>query len=449
MTTRIYRQGVEVAAGASSGHSGDVRLRQVGLEVMARPTPSVDALALPAGVVEAFVHNWGGEVSMETAYQTSVNNSSDNVAEERRALQDRPTRTLEISWNGMDRDSLDRILVVIKKMTENQWVVPLYQDQVYLTQAYTDAPANNNLYCNFQDRRIHIGGRLAIMQFAGNYIPENVAYVTVARKHRDYLILDSNVGFDLTVGNTIVLPCMDVEYVLEPAITYTTDRVGEVKLTLQEVAGPSALVPSWHGLPDGWDVYQDLPIFDPAHDWSTSLQATYRKQGSQRDLGRGIITNLRGDRPRLEVSWVLSLDREEAFKVIRFFDSRMGRALPFFTIDPEDLWDPIASTTSTLDISAQGTFSDLGYFDYVGLRMQDGSKIIRGVDSIDDHSTFWRINLSENFSTAPSVSDIVGVARARKSRFSKDTMEERWVTDDWCRLSLSTIELLEEKEIGE
>jgi len=87
-------------------------------------------------------------------------------------------------------------------------------------------------------------------------------------------------------------------------------------------------------------------------------------------------------------------------------------------------------------------------FDYVGLRLSDGTRVVREVDSITIGAD-WKISVSSNFPAGINVSDIVDVTRARKSRFHTDVFKETWDTDDLATIQIETIELLEEKEITE
>jgi len=428
----------------------DFRLARIGMEVLSRPIPLVYAKSLATGVVEAFVHNWSGEVNMDTAYQTSVSASADNVSEERRAKADRPRRTLDLTWQSMGKTSLDRMLVVLRKMADDQWSIPLYQDPIFLDAGYTDAPGNKTLTCTYTDRRVFVGGRVCIMVFGGDYQPTTVYFKTVEEKADTGLILDENVGQDLTVRKTIIFPCIDVQYLMDPSLEYITDRYARVALTVDEIYGDSALPPMQIGVPRGFYAYDDIPIFDPDHDWSVSRRINYVREGSVSAQGRGEVHDLQGDHARLETSWRIAGERSTVFDILRFFDWARGMLRAFWTIDPEAIWAPKALALSYVEVSPQGDSDDFQLdFDYVGLRMSDGTKIVRPVSGFNILGDSWRINVSANFPSGLDVSDIQGVARARKSRFSSDSISESWRCDDWGIIDLKTIELLEEKEITE
>jgi hypothetical protein len=143
-------------------------------------------------------------------------------------------------------------------------------------------------------------------------------------------------------------------------------------------------------------------------------------------------------------------DRSTLFSILRFFDWARGRLRAFWTIDPETIWTASALALSYVEVTPLGDSDDFQLdFDYVGLRMQDGTKIVRPVSSFTITPSAWRINVSTNFPGGLDVSDITGVARARKSRFASDSISESWVCDDWGAVDFRTIELLEEKEITE
>jgi hypothetical protein len=421
-------------------------LHKFSMEVLATPFPLASAATLPSGVTDLFVHNWATDLSMETAYSTAVAGSNDNDVEERRGLLSRPHRTATVVWAGLTKERLAALLPTLRKMTDSQWVCPLYQDQVYLDQEFTSG--GTILYCQPQQRRVHIGGRVAIIAFTGNYYPSNVAYRTVAAKQASYITVDSAVNFDLVPGKALILPCMDVEYTMEPSINLHTDQTATVTLELQEIVGASALPPSWVGLPDGFDTYDGLPIFDPSHDWSVDRRVTYKRSGSQSQMGRGVVTDLRGDHARLLTFWSLGMQRSDAWGIINFFDSRMGRLIPFWTIDPETIWTCNGVGTGYVDVEPLGDSTDFqDDFTHVGLRLADGTKIVRPVSSFVITGNYWRVQVSTNFPSGLSVSDVQGVARARKSRFNSDALTETWRTDDWATIQIETIELLDDKEI--
>lgn len=428
----------------------DFRLARLGMEVLSRPVPLVYAKTLASGVVESFVHNWAGQVTMETAYQTVISSSQENSSEERRGLVDRPRRILSYIWQGMSKAATDRLLVVLRKMATNQWCIPLYQDPIYLDANYTDGPSNLTLTCTYTNRRVFVGGRVCIMAFNGDYQPTAAYFKKVDEKSDTGLVLDDNVGQDLTKSKTIIYPCIDVQYLLNPTLSYRTDRYPIIEMTLEEIYGPSALPPTQIGVPRGFYTYDNVPIFDPSHDWSASRVVSYQRDGKVFSQGRGDIFDLSGDHARLITNWSVAGDRSTLFNALRFFDWARGRLRAFWTIDPETLWTASALATSYVEVEPLGDSDDFQLdFDHVGIRMKDGTKIVRPVGSFTITPSAWRINVSSNFPSGLSVSDVLGVARARKSRFMSDAISEEWTCDDWGSVALDTIELLEEKEITE
>ena len=86
--------------------------------------------------------------------------------------------------------------------------------------------------------------------------------------------------------------------------------------------------------------------------------------------------------------------------------------------------------------------------DYDWIVMNDGTIYLRQINTVQDQGGTWRLTLVGG-QTMPTVdvSQIQRFARARLSRFDRDSMTERWASTEVCRLSISTVEVQQEKEV--
>jgi len=386
----------------------------------------------PAWNLYGLHHNWETSCSLETAFETTVTSAADSVKEERRSLLGHPARTMDFNWRGLTREKLHKLLVHLRNISSGYWVAPLYPDQILLAQNYT---SGTTIYAPTTDRRFFEGGRVLVLADDGTFDWAEISSVL-----EDRLVLKSALANSYPASRTSIFPCLDVEPLMLADASFITGRVADLSLTVQEIIGPNTL-PGQVGVPDGFDTFQDLPILDFEHNWIEALSASFSREGSLDTLGRGRVFHLRGSRPRLILNPSLLLQRADAMQMIRLFEGRKGRALPFWQLDPEDVWEVLSRDSGGLNIEPQGEFEDFeDSFDFLGIRDVNGKVHVREVLSLTDYTTYWRVSVSP---AMPS-EQIVSVARARLTRFNTDALGEEWVSTEVLRAGFETIELLEE-----
>lgn len=464
-TARVQRQGVEVLAKtpakvgvfrqeaeAAFDDAGTppVRVQRQGIEILARvgvppPTP----LAYPAGL-DLFLHNWANELRLETSYLTDVTRSPSTLAEERRALLERPGRLLSVRWTRGERDELDRLLVTLRRFTKANLKVPLYMDAVLIS---GDSPTlQTEITCDPRFRRYFNGAQVAVIPVGKTFLqPVDIDLYTLAKVLPDRLETTLNLSQLYTAGDFLVVPLIDLELELQPGVTFLNDDTADVTLELAEIIGKSALPPSFTGgVPDGWNTQLGLPVFEIAPNWANGVRAAYRRYGQTRREGRKDVRIPDGPRYVQEQQHDLLLDRPDFWRVLQFFDSRRGRMGAFWEIDQEALWTVTDTDPQFIDVSPFGDFNDFvaDFTEHAGIVMEDGTVHIREINTIQDVTGSWRLSLVQgNDLPAIDVSQIARFSRARIKRFQSDALEERWSTTDTVRISLLTVEVLNEKEI--
>lgn len=457
---QIHRQGTRVAAKSSTDNAqAAVEVYQYGVEALGRQLPVAGSpLNMPAWQTAAgagihkgiFLHNWISKFQIHTRYETSISVSSENRAEERVGLLYKPYRTITIHWTELDRESLDVLLFSLRGMASGSWVCPLFGDQIELDQDFiAGAGSPYKLYCKPLQRRFPQMIRIAVVGLDWRGDIEWVHYTQELNRYGDRIEISTDLPQNAYAGRTLIFPCLDVEASARTQISYVTALVANVGHTTSEVIGDSALPPSWTGVAGGFGSYAGLPIFAPPHNWVHSRDISYGMEGSLFKQGRGKIMDLRGDHPRVTIKFNLQLGREDAYRMINFFDSRLGRLLPFWTIDAENIWKVTNLSASFIDIEAVGDYDTMQEdFAYVGLKMEGAESHVRPVASFENNGDTWRILLSDTLPIGLSVNDVVYCSRARTSRFLKDTLSEVWETDALCNIMIQTIEVLEEGEVS-
>jgi len=401
-------------------------------------------LAAPDWNLAIPLHNWLNTVQVETSFQTVITSAADSVSEERRALLGYPGRIVSFSWTGLSRSALNKILINLRNISSGTWVAPLYPDQAPLTVAYA---SGTTLYCSTLLRRFFAGGRVVVLGLGTSGEVDHFEFQTIDSVADAHLVLDGELSNTYSVGRTLIMPCIDVMAVLDPQIDFHTRRAGSVNIVAQEVVGPS-LLPGWEGVPSGFSTFQDIPILHIEHNWVQDLSTTFLREGSHEALGRGMVTHLRGDRARVSQTVSVLMEREDALGLLRFFECRLGRTLPFWMPDPENVWDPLALGASSINIEPEGEFEDFeADLEYVAIRDINGDVTVREVDEIVDNSTYWTVSFTSALPVGLLLANISSVARARLVRFDSDAMEETWHTDETMETQFSVIELLEEGEV--
>jgi len=371
-------------------------------------------------------------------------------AESRRGLVLKPDRTMRLVWQMDDDERLDRLYVMLRKLTDERLAIPLYCDQRELDAAYTSA--DDTVFFDTTKGRWAFGARVVIVQFdyAGQY--DSHSFHIIDDMEDDRLVFDATLGVNVA-AQSIILPMMDCEVELEAEIVHATGKNAKVTLEVSEVQGASALPPVKADFPSDAQVFDDAPIFDIDPDWSQGIKKGRKRAGKSYSQGRGQRVLTEGDRSREMHDIVLVGDREEMWRVIEFFDTRRGMLRSFWFTDFEFIWN-------TAEIDASGNFigvSELGDLDdfkaelegeWIGLVMADGSVYVREVTTVQQVLTVYRCTVTPALPAGLDASDAVRVARARRTRFASDEMDEVWKHTGLMKTRLRFIEVLEEKDVA-
>ena len=449
-TTRMV---LEVGAEAGLASAEPVDVTRITGQLASRSGASrVVPLALPTDFVDFFLHNWASRVEMETSYLTDVTASVDELAEERRGLVIRPTRTLKLRWTFGTRETLDRAYVQIRRLTAERFPAPLVQDYTMLT-----APVANldtTLSFDTTQGRFFLGQRIAIQEIDVNWCPVGAPlFYEIDTLQSGQVGLSGTAGVILTdITKYLVFPMIDCEIVLEPEISYPQDQVGTIELTVQEVEGPSAL-PGWAAdTPDGFLEHDGDPIFSLLPDWSSGHVAGWNRAAVQYERGRARRIIPRGSRYRATQKFRVNGDRDDMIPYIKFMDSRRGRLRPYWLIDQETIWNVVGLDGKGgifVEIDPLGDFEDFDPlqdgtdFGAIGIEMADGTMYVRDAVTFQDILAGWRVTVSPGLPTTLDVNQVVRVARARRHRNVSDSYTETWTVTNYMTTDFDAIEILD------
>lgn len=447
MALRIHRQGAEVGVVQAAQADVPLNLFRIGIEVLGAEPAIVVPPTVPSSL-KIFLQNWSRNVTVGTLWQTDVKASHGSVREARKGLATKPQRSVSIRWTSTSPGELDELVPAVKRMTAEEVMVPIMSDHTELDVSVGGVPVDR-VTCNTVDKRFYPDAVVAVadLDAQGHYTGTFITRI-IASRTEDELVFTSTVS-NLTAGQVLILPLINTQVLLEPKFSYQTNHVAHADLTLQEVFGPSALPPLETGNPASFAIFDGLPVFDMEPDWGTPVPVGFRREGSKVKSGRSSYIETRGARHRYALDYKFKFERADAFRFLRFFDSRGGRLQAFWQVDQEDVWT-IASQSNgdtEVNITAIGSFTDFqAEFGHIGIVMNDGTVHVGAVSNIDDETTTWEVTLT---AALPSLdlTQVRRVARARRVRFTRDNVTERWTTDNVCAIDVSTIELLDEKDV--
>jgi len=458
----VTRLDSEVAILAKEASTDDVRVTRLSWEALAHRSASgrIEPLALADGI-EVFLHNWVDEAVLSTRYMTDVSVSPNSGAESRRGLMLKPERTLSLLWQIHANDStllnrFDRLLVMLRKLTDERIAVPLYMDQRELAAAYSLSAST--VFLNTSQGRWFTGARVVIVQlnYQGGY--GSHSFHIIESMEDDRLNFEDPIGVNVAAGS-LIIPMIDCEVILEAKGKYETARNIAVKLELMEVAGASQLPPVRSDTPAETPTHDDIPIFDYDPDWVGGIEKGRVRDGQK--YGQGITSRVYRAATRskewhkLDMTGLRSCSsapRDDIWRVVEFFDSRRGRLRTFWHIDQEQLWtvDGIDAGGAFVGIDQFGDFSDFEAElegGWIGLVMSDGTFYVREAVTVQQVLTVYRITVNPALPAGLNAADVVRVARARRSRFDKDELEEHWKHTGYMATNVEIIETLEETDV--
>jgi hypothetical protein len=444
----VTRLDSEIAALRTPLTSGFARISRQTAEVIARQGSGTTVVPLPlAAGIEVFLHNWVNALTLHTRYVTDVTISASTGAESRRGLVLKPERAISFVWEMDDKDRLDRLLVMLRKLTDEPVAVPLYCDQKELNAAYSSL--DTTVLVDTTKGRWFLGARIVIIQFGagGQYLTHS--FHLVQTKSASSLTFTAPLGIAV-LSNAIIMPMMDCDITLEAKMKKETDCLGRVELDLAEIFGASQLPAVKADFPTNAQFFGQYPIFTVEPDWINGIEVGRDRAGKTVRRGRSEIVSTSAARSRQTHELFLSGDRDDMWPVVEFFDTRRGRLRNFILVDKEYIWtvSDFDVTGDFVGINEQGDFLDfeaelLGGM--IGIVMKDGTVYVRDVITTQQILTVFRVTVDPPLPSGLLAANVDHVARARHTRFNSDEMVEEWLHPCYMSTDLSFIETLEEK----
>lgn len=406
------------------------------------PSDAVSLWSLHA----AFKNEWAVKVEVASSFDT-VDSSPISAAETRRVLAPKPVREVKNTFTAYEPSEVLDLKMLSVRRSHASSLTPLLCDAAPLQSAASSG--SPTLVLDPSMRRFHEGKRV-ILYYPGTTPKTSLFELGVIDSvGASSITLTENLTNTFPAGSAVV-PVIESQVDLNQTGSVLTDRLVSLKITGQENVGPVGLpAASTPGqTPSFCDEYLGFPIFNLTINWNEDIPWGVIRRGTidgDRTYGIPVVYGSRG-----EVTYDLPLigrDREEAWNIIQFWDSRAGKTYPFWLASPTT--DHVVSSlsdSSTIIVEAAGEEIDWDFRPYLAFELSDGSTVIRGVSSVSRGSGLDTVTLDETVEFAEG--DIVRCTTAYLVRFDAVEMVERWETNTLMETKLPVRELTKEESIS-
>lgn len=423
-----------------------IRVTKFGVEVIGKPFPAVVADPFANTIFPLISEgNWRGKFSVTTSWATSISRSPTTGSEEREAQLSRPNRTTRTLISGFSREESTRMLVNAFGMASTRFPAALYSDFTV-----ADSADDEVIECDTRWKRLFPGQRVAILPADYSLLDSftQAQFGVLDQVTMESISFVTPLADPCAIGD-IILPLMDAQVSLSSEFSAETDTVLEWEQECVEFSGSNSLP----GFSDedvrylGLDYFDGYPIFDFLPNWKDRVTVRVEREGSLEPLGNTDVLATEEPFAHLVFSGTFEdHNRRDAWHSSRFFDSRKGRARPFWIESPLTLFS-LHSVPNLAQIRLSASVSSLQLADlitHLSVRYLDGTRKFYLIDTISDEVDGDDLVLEFTLFDDLDSDDIDYVTSAHLCRFDKDSMTQEWETDGVCSYDFSCRSLVNE-----
>lgn len=360
---------------------------------------------------------------MTSEFETQIDRNDDG-SEQRRGLRGKPRRTARASALTLNGLHAAAVLAQMQEQSGSKTYQPLTQDETLVTaQAISGAGV---LQCDPANARFFAGHDILVVVWGEDKTPSHIERHTVNQVLSGSLDIVGTVSTDIPKGASIY-PCVVSDVSLSQQGSLLHDQSMEFGIEVREFVASTTLpaLVSPGSLPSGAPSYKGLPILAIPHHWQTTGEGVNR-QGRTSEVGLGTVTSLGSDSSAFtgQLSF-LQESREEAFELLRFFDSRAGSCYPFWYPLKSKAFTLTGKSSITLSVTSAGSLAGMTANNKIlAIWLKDGTVLIRFIVGVAGLGASGTITLNETVSA--SLSDIDKVSFACLARFNSDSISENW-----------------------
>ena len=451
---RVTRVIGEVLGEFEDASLDDIRITRVIGEILGdlgeTPPDPDDDPEIPAILSEPMLaHRGDQDIVLESIYRTDISASRETQAEDRLRLLARPERVQTLTLRGLGKSAANRLWTNIVVHSNEKQLVPLSADPSVITADSSGTTIN----CETRWRRFTVGG-YAILYKWGDGDPGFPSVVHTSKIQSfagSQLILETALPETFPAGSRCY-PGMFVEVATRGQSTLFNPVTNEVRLTLREQIGPTALRSAAGDV--SFPTFEGKPILNVQPEWSRTMRPLVLRTGKRYPGGRKPIFEPTGDRPKIgfDINYKF-IDRESAWGLISFMDLVKGRGRSFYIVSPQCLWDPVAVGPSFVTIKRFGIKERVEEFmPFVGIESKSGVIYIGEVDSIDDTTTngepTWTVNFKNTIDGVPGVPSLKKVTSAHLMKRDTDAFVENWLDGESMEGTMRVLEALDERTVN-
>lgn len=391
--------------------------------------PDIQPVALPPVL---FDHNWIAEFSLASSWRT-VESVAISADEHRRGLVERPFRNIQAQNLTLGVGDPGIAKQLLRVMTESRLYAPLFCDLAVVSNI-----AGAVVTCPTADRRFFVGSKAMLVVYADSKKSQAALHVaTILSISPTSITLDSAPGF-AAGAVTEIYPALETEPVMSSRARVRTDYHIQIDLAARERVGPTALPPlvAAGSMPSGEESYQGLPVLSQLHDWRQPEEGESRRNTAS-EIGLDLVSQIYGTTSLLTGSLRFQTSsRSDAFRLLRFFDSRGGSLFPFWY--PSQTADLILSqrdSGTVWRVSKNVPATEIQARRFVALWGADGTVKVRRVTNVADGGASHILTLDASVPYA-SAADVFRVSFATLARFDTDEIREQWRTSTVMQTTL-------------
>lgn len=393
--------------------------------------------------VAVFLPNWSRSVRVSTVWQTDVVESK-TAAEERRGLNGRPYRTLEVDIMTRKSPQVNAMRQLLKQASRAATVWPLTCDVTRVTGPVT----GRTIPCETSYRRLFVGQYVLIMRYSRDFQVTQYQWTTVTSITPSSITIseDPTYAWD---SNDRVYPAINVRVVPSMSVDVLTDRHYRAKVTLIEVRGKSALPPveTANTTINGFSEWRGIPVLHLKPAWGNPTRTGYKASGGFAEASRDVVYEPRADFPKrlFEVKYVFNR-RERFWDLLRLFENCAGRTFPFVFAAHGSEYEVISYVPAVLSVVATGYEAEWDSDKLVAIWLRSGYVHVSAVVSVNRTGGGYvdELTLAEPMPDFPA-DQILRASQAIVARWDTDELREEWISGNVVQCTMKAVELQRER----
>lgn len=398
--------------------------------------PDIAAVALP---VALFAPNWDKETAITSSFKTDV---TDGVSadEARQGMVDRPFRTVEFDGLVAKKADAGAFLTQARKGTGQRFYTPLVCDQAFLTS--TTNSGASVLNCDTANRRLFVGYNVMVVVYDASSLRASSVHVgQIQSMTSTSITLTAAMPFTAPAYVTYVYPAMECDVDTNASGIAQTDEAVTFTMQARERIGVTALpsLAAAESIPSGEVSYTGFPVMTIPHTWDKTETGESRKSKTSQ-VGLDLATTIYGAFSLATGALTfLQLSRADGFRLLKFFDSRMGSLFVFWLPNQTADLACVSRTSSTVwNVEKSIDRQDILDRRFLAFWGDDSTCTIAKIVTVTDGGASWIVTVDAAIPLA-AISNLIKLSFACLAKFNTDEIKEQWTTDGVMSATLKTV----------